>query len=247
MLRSLNPPEEVYNDLADLPYDYHLDRIGHEINFDTLIVTRAENKYFHDLQKVNPEFETFDTNIYYADRRTHLLTDHILCREADSIHRKYVDKRIISLSDYLSGALYSSRFYKYKANGELDSLIVKEKHSFTATKSDSTHFKLYGRPDKIKVYKENGRLVKVVDEKRDKYHILNYHGDFLYQIITFDSKTKEKENVTTFNRQGLVTSIVNEIQQTENQYSFDFKGRWTKRTQFVNGRLFEVTTRKYID
>lgn len=243
----LNFPRGLYNDLNDLPYDYHLDLIGHKVNFDTLIITQAENKVFHGPNNEKPILDTFATHVYYANRKTNFLTDNILITKRDSIHRKYIGKQIISISHHSSDTLYSIRLYKYKSNGELDSVVEKGTHFYAAKRSDSTHLKQYVNPSKVKAYKKNGRLVKVVNETRGEYHIFTYKQDVLYQIITFDSGTKQKQNITTFNQQGLEVSMVNAIQQTENQYSFDSKGRWIKRIQFINGILYEVTTRKYID
>ena len=209
----LNFPKGFYNDLSDIPYDYHLEKIGHKINFDTLIITRSENKAFHESKSNILQLHTFETNIFYTDKRTHLITDNILLFRDDSIHRQYKNKSLISISHYISDTLYSIRLYKYKENGELDSLIERGTNFYIANKSDSTHLKSYVNPANLKEYRKNGLLIKVVDEKRGRNHNLIYRGNVLKQINTYNIVTKEIEGVMTFNQQGLLISTVNDTER----------------------------------
>lgn len=236
----------TYNDLMDIPYEYSLDQIGHPIDFDTLIVTAAENLNFHNQGVNQVVLDTISKSIFYADRTSGFITDYILITKRDTIHRFYQNKKIIEIVDISSGKWYSTRKYKYNSKGQLDSLIVIDNHGTIRKVNDSSHLKKYDFTKNYIITKTKSLVTKVIEKSRGKYHNLIYKNGTLYQIVGYDLKTNKKEYVSTFNNYELMVSSITDDLKTEYNYHFNKNGRWIQVEESSNSKLYSIVNRKYL-
>lgn len=235
-----------YSKLNDIPYSYHLEKIGHPVNFDTLIEYRLENQGFHESRADDIVLDTVGQDIYYTDQGSGNIAENFSISKNDSIHRFYRNQRIMKIVCVRSGKLYSTHSYRYSQNGEIDTLIISEGVGKQVLINDGTHIKPLKAENPVVFRDRVKRIVQVINKSQNRRYKLNYEDNIVKRIVSYNLKTGESEGIFEFNREKLLISMTSPFEEMIHKYTFDDQMRWIKKETIVNGRLFGVTIRNYI-
>lgn len=240
------PVEEVGN-CDCYEYEAAIERIGTQVDFDSLVVREFFNKNFFfrsrkslPVELAQPEYERFKAQSGEIINYTTGSPGYV--QSTGYLHKKAAS-HIVS-EPGLNSEQTLKWEYEYGQDGELQ-LVKTFVNDSLAETLEGPDF-IGNRKKTISELFENGKLVALVDNRTQVKNEFIYENGMLVQMNT-SSPSYGQTEITYFDKHGLAKLFVDIAGKltVEFFYTFDRKGRWVTRDKIIGGEYYSLTVRLF--